>query len=83
MRAPRGWLAARSRWRTGLGVHVTQLLKKETEAETPERAGQGGGRGGEVSRSVFVLRAPPNWERRGAGAGARTWGGGARVGCEV
>lgn len=43
MRAPRGGLAARGQWRTGLGVHVTQLLKKETEAETPERAGEGEG----------------------------------------
>lgn len=43
MRAPRGGLAARGRWRTGLGVHVTQFLKKETEAETPERAGEGEG----------------------------------------
>lgn len=64
-------------------MHVTQLLKNETEAETPARAGESwGAGGGEASRSLGVR--PPGargWERGGAGAG--TGGGGAWVGSEV
>lgn len=54
-------------------MHVTQLLKKETEAETPE-GGRGGGIGGEASHSVSVLRASPSWERRSRSrSGSRDW----------
>lgn len=41
MRAPRRGRAARARERSRNGKHVTQLLKKETEAETPEKEGEG------------------------------------------
>ena len=60
-------------------------FKKGDRGRDPGEGWRGGGRGGEASRRAFVLRAPPNWESRGAGAGAgaRTGGGGARVGCEV
>lgn len=43
VRAPRGGRAVRDRQRSGLCIHMTQLSKKETKAETPERAGEGEG----------------------------------------
>lgn len=72
--------AARGRSAPGNGMHVTQLLKNETEAETPARAGAG-----EREEAKPHARRPSSgcaglgaW-RSGSGDG----GGGAWVGSEV
>lgn len=88
MRAPRGGRAGG--WGPGAlgeGEHVTQLLKTGTEAETPEREGEGAGleaklhppcRSSRRTAEVGAVASRSGSRDRGGGGG-----GGARAGCEV